>query len=538
MINRTRAALGLCFVLAALAVACVPPAGPGTTTTTVPGNIAPVAVASATPLSGDAPLEVQFSSQDSTDSDGTIVERSWDFGDSSAPSTDADPVHFYLTPGVYTAELTVTDDDGATGTDSVEITVTAVVDDPNGRYVATTGADDNDCSASATPCATVNHAVGQAEAGDTVYVAAGTYPEVVTVDESLSFRGANAGISAGSTPGSRGAESVVKGFRNPGTWTGGAGVGTTQFDVTIDGFRIDPQGDTTLISATAQPLVWLRGGAGTGVTIVNNVLSGADVNVPGCGFTCTTMADQAVTVQSGTVLLGDNGLSNFRRPVNIVQPVGAPALDLTIADNAISGATSRSIGIGGATGVQMPGATVSGNVIETASTSTPGGIVVSNGGNQITGNTISGHSSAVWIDICKKWVTRNNVVTGNTLSNNRYGLYTGISQTGACQNDTQPVAGGGDINGLVATGNNISGNSVRGVQISLGIGWSTFTQILPDGPIDLSCNYWGDPSGPANATYNPDGTGDSLSITSPGTATFIVTPFRTAPAPDGACDGV
>ena len=42
-------------------------------------------------------------------------------------------------------------------------------------YVAPDGADTNHCAQPATPCATINGALGQASAGDTVYVAAGTY---------------------------------------------------------------------------------------------------------------------------------------------------------------------------------------------------------------------------------------------------------------------------------------------------------------------------------------------------------------------------
>ena len=41
--------------------------------------------------------------------------------------------------------------------------------------VATTGSDISGCGTSATPCRTINHAINQAESGDTILVAAGTY---------------------------------------------------------------------------------------------------------------------------------------------------------------------------------------------------------------------------------------------------------------------------------------------------------------------------------------------------------------------------
>lgn len=528
MKNRTRAALGLCLVLAAFAAACTPP---------TPKNVLPVAAASADVTTGEAPLTVTFSSAGSTDPDGTIASYSWDFGDSSAPSSDPDPVHVYAAAGEFTATLTVTDNHGATDSASVTITVAPEPDDPNGRYVATTGTDDNDCSVSATPCATVNYAVSQAVAGNTVYVAAGTYPEMVSVDKDLTFKGANAGVAAGTDASTRGAESVVKGFRNPGPQTGATPVGTTQIDVTIDGFRIDVQNDAALMSATLQPLVWLRGGDDQGVAIRNNVFSGADAYIPSCNWTCTGMTDAAITTYSGTVLIEQNHIENFRRNVVMTQSVGAPTSNATFTGNVVVNATSRSVAVGGVTSVQMPGATITGNVLTTG-TSGAGGVVISNGGNLVDGNAISGHGSAVWIDICKKFDTRDNVITNNDLTNNLTGIYTGVSQTGACQTGlSSPSPTGGDINGLVATGNNISGNSSRGILIGIGIGWSTYTAIQPDGPIDLTCNYWGDESGPTNAAVNPAGTGDALVLSYTGTATISAIPFRTAEAPDGACDG-
>lgn len=53
--------------------------------------------------------EVQFTDE-STDSDGTIVGWFWDFGDSTT-STSQNPVHTYA-PGTYSVSLTVTDSDG------------------------------------------------------------------------------------------------------------------------------------------------------------------------------------------------------------------------------------------------------------------------------------------------------------------------------------------------------------------------------------------------------------------------------------------
>ncbi|WP_375324239.1 PKD domain-containing protein [Flagellimonas sp. GZD32] len=88
------------------------------------GNLAPVAVATATPETGDAPLQVTFIGSNSTD-DGTIVSYAWDFGDGNS-STEADPTHTYMNSGSFTAILTVTDDQGLSSTASVLIQVTEV----------------------------------------------------------------------------------------------------------------------------------------------------------------------------------------------------------------------------------------------------------------------------------------------------------------------------------------------------------------------------------------------------------------------------
>ena len=85
-------------------------------------NQAPVAVVSATPETGEAPLEVTFTGSNSTDDDA-VVSYAWDFGDGTS-STEADPTHTYTAPGTYTAELTVTDGEGLTNTASIDIEVT------------------------------------------------------------------------------------------------------------------------------------------------------------------------------------------------------------------------------------------------------------------------------------------------------------------------------------------------------------------------------------------------------------------------------
>ncbi|TWT40447.1 Microbial collagenase precursor [Phycisphaerae bacterium RAS1] len=89
-------------------------------------NLPPVALASATPASGNTPLNVQFSSAGSYDADGAIVTYQWTFGDSSGDiSSEPNPVHTYANSGTYVATLTVWDDDNAATSDTVTISAVA-----------------------------------------------------------------------------------------------------------------------------------------------------------------------------------------------------------------------------------------------------------------------------------------------------------------------------------------------------------------------------------------------------------------------------
>jgi PKD repeat protein len=85
-------------------------------------NQPPVAVASATPLNGNAPLAVSFTGSNSTDNVG-IAGFSWNFGDGSPTSSQANPSHTYTTAGTHNAVLTVVDGGGLQDSETITITV-------------------------------------------------------------------------------------------------------------------------------------------------------------------------------------------------------------------------------------------------------------------------------------------------------------------------------------------------------------------------------------------------------------------------------
>ncbi|WP_224363910.1 PKD domain-containing protein [Hyalangium versicolor] len=98
------------------------------------GTAAQYAAAINTAVSGNTPPVANFGvtvsgllatfSDSSTDSDGTIASRSWNFGDGSS-STATNPSHTYASAGNYNVGLTVTDNGGASNTKTVTVSVGA-----------------------------------------------------------------------------------------------------------------------------------------------------------------------------------------------------------------------------------------------------------------------------------------------------------------------------------------------------------------------------------------------------------------------------
>ncbi len=97
------------------------------TISTSPPNQQPTANFSYQPTNPTTEDIIQYIDE-STDVDGTIEYRQWDFGDTSS-SSDQYPTHQYADGGTYIVSLTVTDDGGAQHTASTTI---AVISPPQG----------------------------------------------------------------------------------------------------------------------------------------------------------------------------------------------------------------------------------------------------------------------------------------------------------------------------------------------------------------------------------------------------------------------
>ena len=89
------------------------------------GNRSPVAIANATPLSGQSPLTVNFDATESSDPDGDQLVFRWDFGDGTM-GNGPNISHTYQESGTYAITLLV--DDGRQGTDTDVLSI--LVTDP------------------------------------------------------------------------------------------------------------------------------------------------------------------------------------------------------------------------------------------------------------------------------------------------------------------------------------------------------------------------------------------------------------------------
>jgi hypothetical protein len=112
----------------------------------------------------------------STDSDGYLVNWSWDFGDNTTAFT-RNVSHSYNTSDFYTVSLRVTDNDNATDTETKPKCVLAVNAFVNGSLPA-------DLPQQYT-WKTLQKAIDNASTSDFIYIHNGTYTENITVNKSL-----------------------------------------------------------------------------------------------------------------------------------------------------------------------------------------------------------------------------------------------------------------------------------------------------------------------------------------------------------------
>ena len=94
-------------------------------------NHSPVAIISATPTFGEAPLQVSFDASQSYDPDGDTISYEWTFIDSQV-ANERRIEHSFNEAGQYVAQLRVIDSKGTTGTSNISITAVQGSEDATG----------------------------------------------------------------------------------------------------------------------------------------------------------------------------------------------------------------------------------------------------------------------------------------------------------------------------------------------------------------------------------------------------------------------
>ncbi|MDA0179345.1 PKD domain-containing protein [Solirubrobacter phytolaccae] len=97
-------------------------------------NETPTITPTVSSQTGASPVQVTFTAN-AADSDGSVVDVAWDFGDGSAGRGEA-VTHTYTTPGTFTASATAADDQGETTT-VVAPAVTVTGGAPSASFTAT-----------------------------------------------------------------------------------------------------------------------------------------------------------------------------------------------------------------------------------------------------------------------------------------------------------------------------------------------------------------------------------------------------------------
>jgi PKD repeat protein len=148
-----------------------------------------VAVASASPTIGDAPLTVNFSSAGSNPGTGTDVLYLWDFGDGTPIQEGQAPSHVYENVGPYTARLTIQSSAGSSTSPGIAITVNQ---DPNPKYyVKLSGSTGAGCGPINNPCSTITEAQANAVANGihNIRVAGGSYNGPLALASNMNITG-------------------------------------------------------------------------------------------------------------------------------------------------------------------------------------------------------------------------------------------------------------------------------------------------------------------------------------------------------------
>lgn len=333
-----------------------------------------------------------------------------------------------------------------------------------------TGTDSPTCGDSASPCQTIGQAIDNANDGDTIQVAAGTYDETFGIYKSLTLEGAQAGNagSAARAPESPAAESVVTGS-----------ITVTAPGVTLDGFSFSSPDTPVTLSGSSSTTVensefsgYSRAvlvTAAPAPTITRNYFTtNPDFDATGVIFN-DGQCDGTVVSDNTFYEAANDGLGDV---YFYCDDAGDPSSVITVSGNQVTHVGDTN----GESFVVFRYVASSLDVTNNSVTNSPtsGSTIYFSdnphiGAVDISGNTMTGTVSA-GVVILGSVGTGTFTITGNGLSAGVYGLYVGNGS----------LAAGGTV---TARGNDLSGNStgVRGDKSTTG----------PVTSVDAEDNWWG-----------------------------------------------
>ncbi|RPE78765.1 MULTISPECIES: PKD domain-containing protein [unclassified Frondihabitans] len=385
-------------------------------------------------------LSASFDASASADTDGTVAGYAWDFGD-NASGTGKTPAHTYDKAGTYTVTLTVTDDKGAVGTSTGQVTVTAprVNAAPTASFTSTTTdlSAAFDASASSDFDGSVASSAwdfgdGQTGTGKTVthaYTQAGTYSVKLTVTDNEGLSSTSTSSVTVTAPRVNAPPTAAFTATTTNLGVSVSGAASTDSDGSISSYAWDFGDGSSATTATASHTYIAAGTYTVTLTVKDNegasgttsktVTVAPPANVPPTAAFSTSSnalvlsADAATSSDSdGTVAsyawdFGDTKTATGKTVTHTYQSAGTYTVTLTVTDNQ------------GATGVSTKTVTVdkAPNVAPTASfTSSASGL-----GLSVDGSTSSDPDGTV---VSYGWSFGDGTATSTTTTPNTSHTYT------------------------------------------------------------------------------------------------------------------
>lgn len=341
---------------------------------------------------------------------------------------------------------------------------------------------------STTVYATIQAAVNAASPGAVINVDAGNYAQMVTVNKTLTIRGAEAGVDARSASRGGSKESIITGASTS------AGVSAAFYidanDVTLDGFTVQGENNGSNVENSAGILVAPNM---SGVHILNNIIQN---NVSGLFLANASATDPAI-IQHNLFQNNNNNGANGGRGI--------------YTDGSIFGSIIRNVVIDSNTFINNHGGsgTTTAEAAIAFEAQTPG----KQSNIRITNNIFQNNGKAVLFFNTTNILFQGNTVTGQTDSAGTVRFEGGDSNV-TIENNTIDNNGGAGIaidskgvpyddSGFTIEYNNLYGNSKD---------WGDKLSVIADaddydGALNAIDNWWGNASGPSGDGH---GTGDAI----------------------------